>query len=182
MDKKTIVLKPVTIFILVGMVVMFVVGGVIFGANYNKWFNNNENNSQISTANSLGTSLELDVNAGDYSQPENSQQQTSTGIAIPGWGQISIPAGKTEVMVEFPNPVANTDKYYLTFKLVLKDTGEVLYTSGLVPPGKVIQKITLSRALTVGTYDAIVKVQPYKMDENKTPTNNADMQTKLIVK
>lgn len=124
--------------------------------------------------------LSIDPAAGEYVEPEQAPSP-STGVAIPGWGSMTIPAGKTEVAVNLPNPEANEGAYYLSFTLRLKDTDEVLYTSGLVPPGQTIQKITLSRPLTAGSYAAVVHVQPYKMDEEQTPTNNADMETKLIV-
>ena len=124
--------------------------------------------------------LGIDPNAGEYEEPE--QQAASSGIAIPGWQKIEVPAGQTEVTVNFNNPDDNDGKYYLTFELRLKDTGETLYSSALVPPGKTIQHITLSRPLDVGEYQAIMHVQPYKMDESQTKTNNADMETVLVVK
>lgn len=131
-----------------------------------------------------GNELVVDPNAGDYVEPE--KEGPSQGVAIPGWGTITIPVNKTEVTVDFYNPETNKDLYYLTFELRLPDNSEqgyeVLYKSGLVEPNKHIQKITLSRGLEAGTYDAIIHVQPYKMDENKTPTNNADMKTTIIVK
>ena len=124
---------------------------------------------------------ELDHSAGDYVSP-TPDSQPDDGIAIPGWGTIELPAGQTDVSVYFPNPEANADRFYLTFELRLKETGEVLFASGLVPPGKVIQNITLSRPLEAGTYLAEIHVQPYRMDAATTPTNNADMETELIVK
>ena len=88
--------------------------------------------------------------------------------------------------VDFYNPVENEGYYYLTFELRILDDSdegyEVIYSSQLVPSGKHIQQITLSRALEAGEYEAVVHVQPYKMDEAQTPTNNADMKTTLIVK
>lgn len=132
-----------------------------------------------------GVGLEIDPNAGEYVEPER-EETPSKGVAIPGWGSITIPANQKEVTVDFMNPDANKDLYYLTFELRLLDNSEKgyesLYKSGLVTPGLHIQKIELSRALQAGEYDAVVHVQPYKMDEDRTPTNNADMKTKLIVK
>ena len=131
-----------------------------------------------------GNELVVDPNAGDYVEPE--KEGPSQGVAIPGWGTITIPVNTKDVTVDFYNPVANKDLYYLTFELRLpndSDEGyEVLYKSGLVEPDKHIQKITLSHGLEAGTYDAIIHVQPYKMDANKTPTNNADMKTTIVVK
>lgn len=126
-----------------------------------------------------GGGLIIDSDAGDYVAP------TPTGsipsVSIPGWGSITIPANQQTVSVNLYNPEKNEGRYYLTFKLVLSDTGEVLYESNAVPPGKHIQSITLSRALPAGTYDAVIHVQPYRMSD-ETPTNNADMKTVLIVK
>lgn len=127
-----------------------------------------------------GVGLTIDKDAGEYVAPEAENTEPTQGVAIPGWGTITIPAGQTEVPVDFYNPDANQGLYYLTFKLDLN--GEILYESGLVESGKHIQKITLSRALEAGEYDAVIHVQPYKMDEKQTPTNNADIKTTLIVK
>lgn len=132
-----------------------------------------------------GGGLVVDPNAGEYVEPD--KQGPSQGVAIPGWGTITIPTNKKDdIVVDFYNPIANKDLYYLTFELRLPDDSEqgyeVLYKSGLVEPDKHIQKINLSRPLEAGTYEAIIHVQPYRMDENKTPTNNADMKTTIIVK
>lgn len=130
-----------------------------------------------------GSGLYIDPSAGEYvapTQAPQAPQETKPGIAIPSWSSLTIPANTTEVSVDFFNPEANDGYYYMTFELRLAD-GEVLYTSGLVPPGKHIQKITLSRGLPTGKYDAAVFVQPYNMDDTLTPTNNADLKIKLIV-
>ena len=88
-------------------------------------------------------------------------------------------------MVDFYNPELNEGLYYLTFKFGLINSNgeitEVLWQSQAVPPGKHIQKITMSRGLPAGTYDAVVHVQPYRMSD-ETPTNSANMRTTLIVK
>ena len=125
-----------------------------------------------------GGGLIIDSGAGDYVAP--TQTQTEPGVAIPGWGSITIPANQQTVSVDFFNPEKNEGRYYLTFKLILSDTGEVLYESNAVPPGKHIQTITLSRGLPAGTYDAMIHVQPFRMSD-ETPTNNANMKTTLIV-
>ena len=128
--------------------------------------------------------LVIDPNAGDYVAPEAPKQEQ--GVAIPGWGSMTIPAN-TQVldMVDFHNPIANDGLYYLTFKFCLLNANgeisEVLWESQAVPPGKHIQKITMSRGLPAGTYDAVVHVQPYRMSD-QSPTNSANMRTTLIVK
>ncbi|HJJ40712.1 MAG TPA: hypothetical protein O0X63_00910, partial [Methanocorpusculum sp.] len=96
------------------------------------------------------------------------------------------PANTQELnMVDFYNPIENDGLYYLTFKFCLLnangDISEVLWESQAVPPGKHIQKITMSRGLPAGKYSAVVHVQPYRMSD-ETPTNNANLKTTLIVK
>lgn len=120
--------------------------------------------------------LVVDPNAGDKATPPPPEP----GVAIPGWSRMTVPAGVTEVTTSMPNPEANAGNYYLTFELRLKDTGEVLFTTGLIPPGQYCNAVTLSRALEPGEYPAIVRVQPYRMSDT-TPTNNADLETLLIV-
>jgi hypothetical protein len=129
-----------------------------------------------------GVGLTIDKNAGEYVAEDSTPSQ---GVAIPGWSSIYLPAGQTDVTVDFYNPEANADKYYMTFELRLFDDSEqgyeTLYTSGLVEPNMHIQHITLAHALDAGEYPAVVHVQPYKMVEEQTPTNNADMKTTLKV-
>ena len=169
--------RSMKLFLCFDCVLLLLIGGLIL------YRNRAENAEQAAANQAAATALPaIDEAAGEYVAPTPAPDDGSGGIAIPGWGMIEIPAGQTEVAVDFPNPVQNAERYYLTFQLMLKDTGEVLYQSGLVPPGKVIQAITLSRPLEAGTYAAVVRVQPYRMDEEKTPTNNADMETELIAK
>ena len=130
-----------------------------------------------------GVGLVVDPNANDYEEITTEAQQ---GIAIPGWGEITMPPNQTEnIVVDFYNPEQNDGKYYLTFELYLTNedgSKDVLYKSDLIPPGKHIQRITLAHPLEVGEYEATMHVQPYKMDGSLASTNNLDAKTKLIVK
>ena len=131
----------------------------------------------------LGGGLVIDPNAGDYVAPE--AVVAGQGVAIPGWGSMTIPANTRELtMVDFYNPDDNAGLYYLTFKFCLlnsnEEISEVLWESQAVPPGKHIQKITMSRGLPAGTYSALIHVQPYRMSD-ESPTNSADMMTTLYV-
>ena len=119
---------------------------------------------------------QIDEDAGEFFEENNSDPN----VVLPGWAAIYLPANTTEVTkgVDFYNPDKNEGYYYLTFELKIGD--EVLYKSNLIPPGKHIQKITLSRPLPAGEYDATLLMQPYKYDKS-TPTNNGQINVKLIV-
>ena len=129
---------------------------------------------------SQGTGLVVDPNAGEYVSPTQ-----SPGVTIPGFGVLTIPAHTQEVTgINLYNPEENKDLYYLTFTLALLDgagdVSEILYASQLVPPGLYLQDISISRGLAAGTYDAVMKVQPYRVVD-LTQTNNAELKLSLIV-
>ena len=155
--------------------------GVLLGMKLSD--NSKSSSAIVLTATMMPTAtpkrLEVDQNAGALITPTPVPQEP--GIVIPGWGELKIPAGVTEVQTAFRNPEANADWYYLSLELRLKDSGETIFTTGLIPPGQYCNKVTLTRPLKKGEYAAIMHVQPYKMDESQTPTNDADVETVLIV-
>ena len=140
----------------------------------------------VTAAPTATAELEIDPNAGALITP--TPAPTEPGVAIPGWGSITLPAGVTEASTTRKTPEANADWYYLTFEMRLptvdEETGaesyEVLFTTGLIPPGQYCNKVTLTRALEPGEYNVILHVQPYRISD-KTPTTNADMETVLVV-
>lgn len=76
----------------------------------------------------------------------------------------------------------NQNLYYMTFALYLEGDNEdtLLYQSGLVEPGKYIQKMEMTQSLKKGTYNAYVLCQPYKADM-ATKTNNGIVKITLTV-
>jgi hypothetical protein len=156
---------------------------VVVGVGSGLYFSSRGSDNSVSVG---GVGLTVDPNASGYEAEETAETASAPGVTIPGWGSLTIPADTTDITVDFYNPESNEGYYDLTFELQLPDDSEqgyeVLYTSGLVEPGLHIQHITLSHGLSEGTYHAVIHVQPYKQDEDHTPTNNADMETELIVK
>ena len=93
---------------------------------------------------------------------------------------MEIPKNTTEnITVSFTNPEGNP--CYFKFQLVLKDTGEVLWTSKDVPPGQAITKMDISRPLEAGSYNAILRITTKSLD-TYAPMNGANMEFKLIAK
>ena len=131
------------------------------------------------------TGVYIDQNAGKFTNRDEAPADAVKGVVIPGWSYINLPAGqRTADTVDFYNPEGNADSFYLTFQLLIPDDKggyESVYQSGLVEPGLHIQQIELTRELEAGTYDAILHIQPYTMDESRTATNNADLKTTLRV-
>lgn len=98
-------------------------------------------------------------------------------IVIPGYGEILLEAETRDVMLILPNPAGNP--CYFRFSILLKEGNEKIYTSGLVPPGKAIEEIRLSRALEAGNYPAIIQIETFSLDETRTPMNGANVETVL---
>lgn len=129
-----------------------------------------------------GMGLTLDPYSGAFVQPEETAagEESTGGIAIPGWGSIRIQAGEKLVDVNLENPMDNEGKYYLSFSLYLNGEDTALAETGLIQPGKSALKLRLSHPLEAGEYEAVVLVQPYRMADGSA-TNNAEIETILIV-
>ena len=169
-ENKGITLKKSHLIAAVVIVLVLVAGGITLGLNWQNWFGDKPQTTQA----------DVDPNAQDYdgSKPED-KGGAAEGIAIPGYPSIGLPAGTKDVQVALLNPEGNP--CYFTFEIVLKDTGESLYTSKLVPPGKAVTDITLARELEVGDYDATIKITTSSLTD-QTAMNGANVETVLIVK
>lgn len=102
-------------------------------------------------------------------------------ISIPGRTVIELPADVSEADISLHNPKDNADYYDLSFSLIINETGETVFTTGLIPPGYQCSRVPLSKALKKGEYDATLRVQPYMKNEAHTPVNNAELSILLIV-
>lgn len=110
---------------------------------------------------------------GDFS----SQNASSDQIVIPGYGDILLEADTRDVMLILPNPASNP--CYFRFTIILEESGETIYSSGLVPPGKAIQSPKLKRAFPQGDYHAVIRIETFSLDETRTPMNGANVETVL---
>ena len=160
--------KWIFIVIVVLIAILLIAGGIFIGLH-------------LSGQNAADTNqnADLDPNAVDWtsSLPE-AGDSSEAGIAIPGYPSITIPADTTDVNIVLTNPEGNP--CYFTFNIVLDDTGESLYQSGMVEPGKAITNITLSRPLPAGTYDATIQISTNSL-EDLSAMNGANVATELIV-
>ena len=131
--------------------------------------------------NSGGMGLTVDPYSGSFVQPEKTaaEEESTGGIAIPGWGSIRIQAAEKMVDVNLENPIDNDEKYYLSFSVYLKGQDKPLAETGLIQPGESALKLSLSHPLNAGEYEAVVLVQPYRMADGSA-TNNAEIETILI--
>lgn len=122
--------------------------------------------------------LDIDPGASSWNGQQNKDEEIEeVGIKISGYPSITIPADTKTVTMALINPEGNP--CYFKFELMLKDTGELLYESKLVPPGDAITEITMSKALPAGEYDATIKISTLSLD-GTTALNGANEETVLI--
>ena len=177
-NDSQIVISKKTLIISLIVLLLLIVGAVTLALNWNNWFGD----VPAGPSSSQNGNLDIDENAGDWNgqtPPDKTDNPPAVGIKIPGYPSITLPKNQQTVNVAFLNPEGNP--CYFTFELVLKDTGESLYKSKLVPPGKAITEITMSRALAAGEYNATIKITTTSLEDGSA-MNGANVETVLIVK
>lgn len=97
-------------------------------------------------------------------------------ILLPGISAINVKENETDVVAPLFNPEGNA--CYFKYTVKLKDTGEVIYTSGLIEPGKAVTEFDLDRKFQAGTYlvDIIVETSDLKDPEIVYNGGNIDAQ------
>ena len=77
------------------------------------------------------------------------------------------------------NPEGNP--CYFTFEIVLSDTGESIYKSAMVEPGKTISNVKLNHSLSAGEYKAVIKISTSSLTDG-TAMNGANVETTIVAK
>ena len=83
-------------------------------------------------------------------------------VVFPDAEDITIPADTTNIKMPLYNPAGNS--CYLTFRVTLTDSGEILYISELAAPGMETEGVTFVRPLEQGEYRAILDIRAYSAD------------------
>ena len=178
-NDSQIVISKKTFIIALIVLLLLIVGAVMVALNWSTWFGNEP--PTIPPSNQNG-SLDIDPGAGEWNGaqiPDQTPDAPAVGIKIPGYPSITLPKNQETVNVALVNPEGNP--CYFTFELVLKDTGESLYKSKLVPPGQAITQITMAKALEAGEYNAVIKISTTSTADGSA-MNGANVETVLIVK
>ncbi len=110
---------------------------------------------------------------------QNEKEKSEIGsIEVKGFSKWHVPAGQNEnLTIALENPASN--RCYFTFTMTLDDTNEVLYQSKMVPPGEGIYRITLSKPLEAGEYNATVFIKTNEL-ETGAEMNSCEIKTVII--
>ena len=101
-------------------------------------------------------------------------------ITLPGYADLLFPADKKQIEMVLPNHKSNP--CYLRYTLMLEETGEILYQSPLIAPGKAVLEIELSRILPIGDYHLIIAIDSVSLADGRTPMNGAEHRVLLQVR
>ena len=174
----SITIQKKHIVIAVVVIIALLAGGIIVGANWNKWFGNSQSETTVSATGETKPPLELDGSADRYTgERPKDQGGAEEGIKIPGYPSITIAKDTQDVTMALMNPEGNP--CYFKFEIVMKDSGEQLFESKYVQPGDCIYDVHLNKPLPEGEYPATIKITTIAMD-GETPLNGANVETVLI--
>ncbi len=114
----------------------------------------------------------------EWTPPEGSVGNAD-GIVLPGYGSILLPADEETVALILPNPKGNPCHFRFTLRLT--EQNEVLYRSGLIPPGMAVTEIALSRPLAAGDYPLEILIETYSL-EGGEPLNGGSIRLVMEVR
>ena len=97
---------------------------------------------------------------------------------IPHYDRVICSADTAETAMILLNPDENTCGF--TFRIILEETEETIYLSGLVEPGMCIENFTLLVQLPQGEYSAALMINAYGAGDRSRMTG-ANVQFMLIV-
>lgn len=94
------------------------------------------------------------------------EENEAKGIQVRGFTTWSIPANTSKnLSIPLENPEGNP--CYFSFEILLSDTGEVIYSSDMVPPGEKISRINITREFDAGDYPATIKIKTNELITGK---------------
>ena len=121
----------------------------------------------------------LDPNSQDYKgKLQRPSNWDANSILIPGFDSLRMKADTDIIYVAFSNPRENP--CYFQYTVVLDKTEEVIYTSGLIEPGKAVVKEKLSKPLPEGVYPITIKIRSYSLEDYEKELNGGAVQPNLI--
>lgn len=143
------------IIMVVGIIGIMITSTAIYSAR-------SDQNKENSTA-TISTTLVIDSNAVSSSTGLTSQQTPqSYTVCLPEMSDLTV-AGTNAGVVKLENPSANGD-VYLQYNVYNQSTGQLLYTTGLVPSGSYVGWVP-GDILAAGTYSIHLEENPYVMQD-----------------
>lgn len=168
---KKDILAVIILLILLGLLLL---AGLAVGITYGVRANTDVPPETTTDPRMIDTDAEW--GEGYISVPEKIETE-GRKIKVNGIPEMRLKADTLEQNFVFSNPQENP--CYFVVEVELIDTGEIIYTSNLLPPGYSISKFRLNRTLKEGSYKAVVHYKTYTFDKEQRPLNNMDIKTTI---
>ena len=99
------------------------------------------------------------VLAGEY-------EDFAKDLIVPSLDKVKLRSGSTDLDIMLFNSEDNS--CYLVFEIVLRDSGEVLFTSKMTAPGEAIEGIKISKSLALGEHSALLNIHTYLSEDGSS--------------
>ena len=103
---------------------------------------------------------------------------TNRKIKVNGVPEIHLKANQLEQNFPFSNPAGNP--CFFVIDVIMKDSGEVIYTSDMIPPGYAVSNFKLKKPLAAGKYNVVVRYNTFTFDQQRRPLNNMVVNTVIV--
>lgn len=134
----------------------------------------------VSEAEQNAAGVTVDENAREWDKDLDALSGKETeGIKIPGYGELTVPAGDKNWNITLLNPKDNN--CYFVYSITIDDSDEVLYESNYIEPGKAVTEFEVKKGLEAGEYKINLNIAAYSMDDEHTRLNGANVQADLHV-
>lgn len=161
--------KKKYLIILLIIVVLFLTLGIAFAA-----YRAGQEKSNINA-----NGVVIDENASEWDKDLENVSGEQKGIQIPGYGEITIPAGETNWKITLANPKDND--CYFQYSITIDDDETPIYESDYIEPGKAITEFEVSKPLEAGEYSIYMNIATFSMDGNNERLNGASVKADLHV-
>ena len=98
---------------------------------------------------------------------------------LPGFKTLTMDAQTGKIEAALVNPEGNP--CYFRYMIVLKDTQEELYRSGLLEPGTAVTEFTIKNELEPGSYDIELRIETGQLSDYTQEMNSGVVSAVLEV-
>lgn len=74
----------------------------------------------------------------------------------------------------------DTNPCYFQFIIMEKDSGEVIYKSGLIPPGEAVTKVKFKHRISQGIHEALMTIRTYDLKNHEQEMNGGNVKIRII--
>lgn len=122
----------------------------------------------------------LDKNAIAYQLPGEVKNTDPESIMLPGFDTLVMNYNTHKVDIALLNPDGND--CYFRYHIVLKDSGEELYKTGLIKPGTAVTSFKVDKKLKKGKYPIVINVDTVSLKDQDKSYNGGAIEAVLEVK